>query len=151
MDTNTTSEIITNPEAMRGVVAAVAAACGAISFGTWILMLLRPPERAAAKAVETAAEALKAAAGPQEGELPLAASPDIITGVAQALSSLVESLNKAGPALWSLIGSILFLLVAAVSAGATQGDEPSATTQQGGGAEGIPGGVKNENLTVTPH
>ena len=37
--------------------------------------------------------------------------------ILKAIASLAESLAKAGPALWSLIGSLLFLLIAAMSAG----------------------------------
>ncbi|MFL6752429.1 MAG: hypothetical protein ACJ8FL_04290 [Sphingomicrobium sp.] len=37
--------------------------------------------------------------------------------IVKGLASLVDSLVKAGPALWSLIGSLLFLLIAALAAG----------------------------------
>ena len=40
-----------------------------------------------------------------------------VAEIINALASLAESLAKAGPALWSLIGSLLFLLIAAMSAG----------------------------------
>ncbi|HEY4070929.1 MAG TPA: hypothetical protein VGM04_05160 [Sphingomicrobium sp.] len=35
----------------------------------------------------------------------------------KAIATLVEGLVKAGPALWSLIGSLLFLLIACAAAG----------------------------------
>jgi hypothetical protein len=35
----------------------------------------------------------------------------------EAIGKLVEALAKAGPALWALIGSMLFLLIAAFAAG----------------------------------
>jgi hypothetical protein len=34
-----------------------------------------------------------------------------------AVATLTEALAKAGPALWSLIGSLLFLLIAGMAAG----------------------------------
>lgn len=37
------------------------------------------------------------------------------------LAALVDSLVKAGPALWALIGSLLFLLIGAVAAGVFSG------------------------------
>ncbi len=40
-----------------------------------------------------------------------------VTEFAKAMATLVDSLAKAGPALTSLIGSIFFLVIAAVSAG----------------------------------
>lgn len=35
----------------------------------------------------------------------------------KAIASLVEQLVKAGPALWALVGSMVFLLIAALAAG----------------------------------
>ena len=46
------------------------------------------------------------------------ADPKEFAELVKALASLVDSLVKAGPALWSLIGSMLFLLIAALAAGA---------------------------------
>ena len=40
-----------------------------------------------------------------------------VSELVNALAALAEALAKAGPALWSLIGSILFLLIAAMAAG----------------------------------
>ena len=44
-------------------------------------------------------------------------TPEQATEIIKVLASLAESLAKAGPALWSLIGSLLFLLIAAMTAG----------------------------------
>ena len=56
-----------------------------------------------------------------------------IADLLKALASLTDSLVKAGPALWSLIGSILFLLVASIAAGLiggkTEAPPPNAKTQ----------------------
>lgn len=51
----------------------------------------------------------------REGYAPVAAAvlPDLV----KALAALVEALAKAGPALWSLIGSLLFFLIGALAAG----------------------------------
>lgn len=38
-------------------------------------------------------------------------------GTIEAIGKLVEALAKAGPVLWALIGSMLFLLIAAFAAG----------------------------------
>ena len=41
----------------------------------------------------------------------------ILPDLVNAFAALAEALAKAGPALWSLIGSMLFLLIAALAAG----------------------------------
>jgi hypothetical protein len=52
----------------------------------------------------------------------------------EAASKLTDSLSKAGPTLVSLIGAILFFLIAAVSSGALKNAPPAA-------APGAPAGV----------
>jgi hypothetical protein len=58
----------------------------------------------------------KAARKPPPGEalapVPAAVMPDLVN----AFAALAEALAKAGPALWSLIGSLLFFLIAALAA-----------------------------------
>jgi hypothetical protein len=44
-------------------------------------------------------------------------APIDISGLVKAFAALVEGLVKAGPALWALIGSMLFLLIAGFAAG----------------------------------
>ena len=53
------------------------------------------------------------AAHPELAGLAAVDFPEIV----KALASLVEGLVKAGPALWALIGSMFFLLVAGFAAG----------------------------------
>lgn len=48
-----------------------------------------------------------------------------IASVIQSLAALSQALAKAGPALWSLIASILFLFVASVASGAISGGTSS--------------------------
>lgn len=40
-----------------------------------------------------------------------------VSAMVNAVATLAEALAKAGPALWSLIGSILFLLIAGMASG----------------------------------
>ena len=47
------------------------------------------------------------------GPVPATVLPDLVN----ALAALTEALAKAGPALWSLIGSLLFFLIGALAAG----------------------------------
>lgn len=53
--------------------------------------------------------------------------------VLEALAKLGDTLIKAGPALWRLLASVLFLLIAALSAGVFQGspkvDRPDVTSK----------------------
>lgn len=63
-----------------------------------------------------------------------------LTDLVKALTSLSESLSKAGPALALLIGSILFLSIAAVASGAVVGKpgpaECTAKCTPASGAQG---------------
>ena len=43
--------------------------------------------------------------------------PIDFSGLVKAFATLVDSLVKAGPALWALIGSMIFLLIAGFAAG----------------------------------
>ena len=60
-------------------------------------------------------------------------SVDELTKLFQAAATLTDSLSKAGPALTSLIGAILFLAVAAIGSGALHG-APAADNKTAGGA-----------------
>jgi hypothetical protein len=55
---------------------------------------------------------------------PAGVSVDELTKLLQAAASLTDSLAKAGPALTSLIGAILFFTVAAIGSGALHGAPP---------------------------
>jgi len=91
-----------------------------------------------------------------------APTPAQVADLLKALGSLTDSLVKAGPALWSLVGSVLFLLIAAIAAGAIGGGSPSRTggdtnqantssntaQEQGGTPPARPGAPSNENIPV---
>ncbi len=51
------------------------------------------------------------------------------TALLGGLSKLIDSLSKAGPALTSIAASVLFLLIAAIGAGAFQGAPKEPTAQ----------------------
>lgn len=62
---------------------------------------------------------------------PATASLSQLTDLFKAAGGLAESLLKAGPALWSMIGSLLFLVVACLATGALQGGSaPQAKTDK---------------------
>jgi hypothetical protein len=50
-----------------------------------------------------------------EGFAPVSAA--VVSDMVNALAALAEALAKAGPALWALIGSLLFFLIGAMAAG----------------------------------
>lgn len=59
-----------------------------------------------------------------------AVSPGEVVDVIKALAALGDGMAKAGPALWSLIGSVLFTLIAAMAAGVIQTAPPKPPTPQ---------------------
>ena len=76
-----------------------------------------------------------------------------IAELLKALASLADSLAKAGPALWSLIASVLYLLIAALAAGVFVGS-PERSAPASAGAPAAPGdntqATADENLPVSP-
>lgn len=112
-------------EKIQIAIAVVAIGCGVLSFAVYFFLSLRPPTQAAAKNANDAAEMVRARA---------AVTPAEVTDLVKALAALGESLAKAGPALWSMIGSALFLLIAAISVGVLQGKPEAAPQAQGAGA-----------------
>lgn len=54
---------------------------------------------------------------PPGGELYAPVPATVLTDLVKAFAALAEALAKAGPALWSLIGSLLFFLIGALAAG----------------------------------
>ena len=109
---------------MTDTVAIVAIALSVISFlvyiGFSLGLLGRKETEQAVQAAQTATNQVRAVTAP---------TPTQVADLLKALGSLTESLVKAGPALWSLIGSALFLLIAAIAAGAIGGGSP---TKSGG-------------------
>ena len=96
----------------------VAIAGAVISFIIYWRRTVTPP------AHEELKQAIKESAAGVKTVAPV--TPDQIANLLKALASLTDSLVKAGPALWSLIGSILFLLIAAIAAGLIGGGKPDA-------------------------
>lgn len=111
---------------MRIVIAITATACGALAFLAYLWLLGMAAQQA--KTAETAADAARGG-----GQLGLEATAPTLADAAElvkAFASLTDSLAKAGPALWSLLGSALFLLIACVAAGAFQGEaKPKPDTE----------------------
>ncbi|MCA3260074.1 MAG: hypothetical protein IM669_10125 [Phenylobacterium sp.] len=90
----------------------VALICAILSFAIYIafsLGWLKSQPQQSQTEVRDAMSAVKAKAA--------AATAQEVTDLVKALAALTDSLAKVGPALWSMIGSILFLLVASVASG----------------------------------
>jgi flagellar basal body-associated protein FliL len=88
-------------------VIAILFACGC--FIVYLVVTLKHVPAAQEKADQTVRQLNPAAVA--------GVSAKEIAELVKALASLAEALAKAGPALWSLIGSVLFLLIAALAAG----------------------------------
>jgi len=121
-------------EKMQVAVGVVAIGCALLSFLVYlVLSLRRPAAEAAAKSAHDTADLVRARAA--------AVTPAEVTELVKALASLGESLAKAGPALWSMIGSVLFLLIAAIAAGVLQAKPAAPQAPGGGGAANPPAAV----------
>lgn len=101
------------------VIAALAFA--AVTFLLFLLMMLGGlnPESPHKAAQDQAVSSVKSLAG--------APTPAEVAELVKALAAFSDSLMKAGPRLWTLMGSILFLLIAAIAAGLLHG-APGGTT-----------------------
>ena len=96
---------------MQNIISWVAVGCAIASFAVYLVLTFRiipDPRDKTDKTVHELAARTKELAGPP--------SAKDFAELVKALASLVDSLVKAGPALWSLIGSMLFLLIAAAAA-----------------------------------
>jgi hypothetical protein len=115
---------------MQTVISVVALGCAILSFVVFLVVTLRQIPDARSKADQ----AVRALAG--SGQSFTGVSAKDVAELVKALASLADSLVKAGPALWSLMGSLLFLLIAALAAGLivsipeTPKKAPSAEQQQ---------------------
>jgi len=94
-------------EILFGVAIAGAALC-LVAF----LWLMYKATQAASKADKAASEVAS-----KVGDKAFAAVPLDLGDLVKSLATLAESLVKGGPALWSLIGSLLFLVIAGFAAG----------------------------------
>lgn len=66
----------------------------------------------------------KEAPGPVAQAVPIPVTAADVAALLEAVAKLGDALIKAGPALWRLLASVLFLLIAALSAGVFQGSPP---------------------------
>ena len=88
--------------------------CGGLCFLLYLLLSLAPVFSKSAPAKTVNSRAAGFLANP-------AASVEDVTKLIEALSKLTDSLAKAGPALTSLVGALLFFLIAALNSGAFRG------------------------------
>jgi hypothetical protein len=107
-------------------VAYAALAAGVICFLIYLAealaaLLVKPSAVNAAKDVSAQAKTMG---------VPL--TVDDFTKLLDAMSKLTDSLAKAGPALTSLIGAILFFAIAAVASGAIVGSPPAPAAHSDG-------------------
>ena len=97
--------------------------CFLIYTASAIATLCAKPQQAASDLASTA-KSMATAAQPK-------ATVEDYSKLLDAASKLTDSLSKAGPALVSLVGAILFLLIAAVSSGAFKNSVgPAGSTSQ---------------------
>jgi hypothetical protein len=94
---------------MQITIAYAALVFASLSFLLYFVLTLAPlfagkPHKVAAK-VPPGAKTI--------APVPVTVLPDLVN----AFAALAEALAKAGPALWSLIGSLLFFLIGALAAG----------------------------------
>jgi hypothetical protein len=107
---------------MQEIIATVAVICGGVCFLVYLALTLNWIKPAAQRKVEEgfdqALNAKRAITGMSAKDL---------AELVKALASLTDSLVKAGPALWSLIGSALFLLIATAAVGVFSGNSNGRT------------------------
>ncbi len=94
---------------MQNEIAEVAIRFAVVCFVLYVILILAPllPKKPTPAARKRAA--------PKRGFAATSAAE--VSGLVTAVATLAEALAKAGPALWSLIGSLLFLLIAGMAAG----------------------------------
>lgn len=120
---------------LQEAVIVTALVAAALCFGMYFVVTVEWLKPAAkTKAVEGANKAFTAAS-----DFTPATAADVAE-ILKGAASLVDSLAKVGPALWSLIGSILFLTIAAMAAGLLGGSSLSST----------PGGQPTATSTSSP-
>lgn len=142
-------------ETMQVWITIAALAFATVSFLLFLFMMLGwiKPEDTNKAAQDQAVNSMESMA--------VAPTPAEVAELVKALATFSESLMKAGPRLWTLIGSILFLLIAAIAAGSLQGapkrDETRpdvhATDAAVTATDAAPrktGAPVNENLSVHP-
>lgn len=122
-------------EQARICIAYASAFLGTVSFvlyfiDAWISLRTKP------KAIEASGDAAKAAAAAADAQPaggPVAEGvPNLadLSALTDSLAKLAEALQKAGPALTSLIGAVLFYAIAAIAGGALQSAPEASTTAQ---------------------
>lgn len=103
---------------MQPIVSIAALVMSGLCFGLFLWISLKTQAAMPAEPARQMAEKARGLTPVSVGEL---------TDLVKALSTLSESLSKAGPALIVLIGSILFLSIAAVAGGAIVGKQAPAS------------------------
>jgi flagellar basal body-associated protein FliL len=132
------------PDDMRTIIAFISIIFAALAFLIYFAMSmnwLKPAAR------EKAEKGLDEAVNHTKSIVPVSATE--LATLVKALATLGESLAKAGPALWSLIGSTLFLLIAAISAGALQGGSTDAGNESASNSAAA--NVSSPNNATAPH
>ncbi|WP_374471509.1 hypothetical protein [Phenylobacterium sp.] len=126
-------------EGMQIAVAVAATGCGVASFALYALACVRT--------LTSQPQVKTAAAAAQRAQF---TTPADVAELIKALGALTDSLAKAGPALWSLIGSVLFLLVAAISVGVLQSPPAQKTAERPSPAAAAPAAPKDPRLGLRP-
>jgi hypothetical protein len=100
---------MTELQSMREAIAYVAIGCGILSFLVYLAFSWKAvTSKKVEKDLRETVASVRGMGAPTVEQL---------AEVLKALASLAESLVKAGPALWAMIGSALFLLIASLAAG----------------------------------
>jgi len=133
---------------MQVVITIVAVIAGILSFGLYFAMTmnwLKPDaQKASEDTLQHARDSAKSLVGPSAAD---------VADMLKSLATLTESLIKAGPALWSLIGSALFLLIASIAAGLLSPGSGHSSTEGSNAADVSNGQTDadqpaNENVPV---
>ena len=95
---------------MQDAISVVAIICSMVCLGTFLALALKKVPDAAERADQRVQQLAQAK---QFAEV----DPKDLAEIIKGLASLAEALVKAGPAFWSLMGSLLFLVIAAAAAG----------------------------------
>ena len=95
---------------MKDAISTVAILCAIVCLGAFLALAFKKIPAATERADQRVAELTQAA---KFADVSAKDFAEIVKG----LASLAEALVKAGPAFWSLIGSLLLLLIAAAAAG----------------------------------
>lgn len=138
-------------ESIRSVISIAAVIAAVLSFFVYCMFTLggkKPDSQTEAEEGSRQARAMAAI-------LPTPPTAGEIADIVKAFATLSSNLLKAGPALYSMIGSALFLLIAAIAAGAIVGGSSSSSSSAEGDSSvcqsnvsNVSNAVDDENLEV---